>query len=190
MVNKLLQMIDQPTFIKNNKGVYIGCNQAFEQFLGLTRNQILGSTAFDIAPASLAKTYAEADIVLFSKGATQIYKAPVTNMLRQQETVIFSKTIFCDEGDKVAGFIGTINFLRGHAINAGHNMAKQAEVKLTKREFEVLFLMSQGLAAKEISRSLAVSSHTVVDYMKSLFHKLGVSNRVSAILVAQKLGLI
>jgi DNA-binding NarL/FixJ family response regulator len=53
---------------------------------------------------------------------------------------------------------------------------------LTKREEEVASLVAEGLSNREISQKLALSEHTVKNYLFRIFEKLGLSNRVELIL--------
>lgn len=61
---------------------------------------------------------------------------------------------------------------------------------LTARELEVLALLAQGSANKEIAARLFVSETTVKSHLRNLFSKLHVVNRAEAIAVATKRGLI
>ena len=61
---------------------------------------------------------------------------------------------------------------------------------LKLREIEILRLAAQGLSNKEISQHLNLSDHTVKGYMKEIYSKLGVNNRVEAIMLAKERGLI
>jgi len=58
-------------------------------------------------------------------------------------------------------------------------------VKLTQREAEVLELISFGKTNKDIGMILNISSNTVAGYVKQIFLKLEVSDRVSAAMRAQ-----
>ena len=60
---------------------------------------------------------------------------------------------------------------------------------LTKREREVLTLISEGLKNKEIAERLFISEWTVRHHVTSIFSKLGVSDRVELILYAYRQGL-
>ena len=51
---------------------------------------------------------------------------------------------------------------------------------LTRREYEVLSLLSKGKQNKEIARSLNITEHTVEQHLKSIYRKLTVCNRVEA----------
>jgi DNA-binding NarL/FixJ family response regulator len=49
---------------------------------------------------------------------------------------------------------------------------------LSKREEEIMELVSQGMTNREVSRKLHLSEHTVKNHLFRLFEKLGISNRV------------
>lgn len=61
---------------------------------------------------------------------------------------------------------------------------------LTRREHDVLRLLAQGLTNKEIAKHLGISPETVKDHVVSLFDKLDVRDRVSALRRATELGLM
>ena len=61
---------------------------------------------------------------------------------------------------------------------------------LTGRELEVLQLVAQGLANKQIAISLGISEHTVKFHISSLTAKLGASNRTEAVRLGTQRGLI
>lgn len=52
---------------------------------------------------------------------------------------------------------------------------------LSPREQEVLTLLSKGKNNQEIAETLYISTHTVKNHITKIFHKLDVSDRVSAI---------
>ena len=61
---------------------------------------------------------------------------------------------------------------------------------LTARETEVLQLIAQGLANKQVALKLNISEHTVKFHLSSLYAKLNVSSRTEAIRIGLSLGLI
>lgn len=61
---------------------------------------------------------------------------------------------------------------------------------LSKREYEVLILISQGLSNQEIAEKLFVSLNTVKTHSSNLFSKLEVKRRTQAIQKAKELGII
>ena len=74
---------------------------------------------------------------------------------------------------------------------AGESSGEESLIEpLTAREKEVLQLMAQGLANKQIALALAISEHTVKFHLSSLYAKLGISSRTEAVRRGIELGLI
>lgn len=61
---------------------------------------------------------------------------------------------------------------------------------LTKREAELLELLTEGLPNKEVARHLCISEETVKSHLKSIYRKLSVSDRTEAVAVALREGLV
>lgn len=61
---------------------------------------------------------------------------------------------------------------------------------LTGRETEALLLLSRGLTAAAAARRMSCSVSTVNKHLGNVYRKLGVSDRLDAVLVAQRLGLV
>lgn len=61
---------------------------------------------------------------------------------------------------------------------------------ISKREYEVLELMTEGLSNQEIADRLFVSLNTIKTHSARLFEKLEVNSRVKAINKAKELGII
>ncbi len=61
---------------------------------------------------------------------------------------------------------------------------------LTPREIEVLRLLAEGVANKQIAWRLNISEHTVKFHISSLFNKLNASSRTEAVAIGARLGLI
>ena len=67
--------------------------------------------------------------------------------------------------------------------------APESPEVLTQRETEVLRLLAQGQANKEIGRTLNISEKTVKTHVSSILAKLGVPSRTQAALYAVRIGL-
>jgi LuxR family maltose regulon positive regulatory protein len=61
---------------------------------------------------------------------------------------------------------------------------------LTSREMEVLNLLAQGDADKQIAEKLVITRETVHKHLKNIYSKLDVHNRTSAVARARELGLL
>jgi len=70
------------------------------------------------------------------------------------------------------------------------NEAKLNDLGITKRELEILELISQGLSNREIAEKLFVSENTVKTHSSRLFEKLSAKRRTQAVQIGKELGLI
>ena len=88
---------------------------------------------------------------------------------------------FMAMGEKYA----PIDFMTERAEIQQHPMAR----KLTDRERQVLHGLTEGKSNKEIARDLDLTEPTIKLHMKTLYRKVGVSNRTQAALAAKEAGL-
>jgi DNA-binding CsgD family transcriptional regulator len=78
-----------------------------------------------------------------------------------------------------------------HGLAATVDTTRVAEVsRLTVRELAVLGLVAEGLTAASVARRLAVTEGTVHKHLQNIYRKLGVRDRLGAVLRAQRLGLL
>ncbi len=108
LLQTLIDTIPSPVFHKDTHGVYQGCNAAWLALVGLSRDQVVGKTAFDIAPADVARRYHEADAALLLSPGVQQYEYQVQHASGGMRDVMFSKATFTDERGEVAGIVGVM----------------------------------------------------------------------------------
>ena len=70
------------------------------------------------------------------------------------------------------------------ALAARMSPRTRANPELTRREREMLRLLSQGLRNKEIARELGISTRTVEGHLNNLYLKIGVGSRTEALIYA------
>jgi DNA-binding CsgD family transcriptional regulator len=61
---------------------------------------------------------------------------------------------------------------------------------LTERERQVLRLVAEGRATKQIARALSITERTVKFHLASAAHKLGAQTRAQAAALATRRGLL
>ncbi|MGI9351294.1 MAG: helix-turn-helix transcriptional regulator [Rhizobiaceae bacterium] len=71
-----------------------------------------------------------------------------------------------------------------------YNDNQASEYKITRREKQCLFWVAMGKTDEEIGNILHIGKWTVVGHLKSAKHKLGASNRASAVATAMSSGII
>lgn len=175
---EILDLNAQPFFIKNSQGVYCYCNESFVEQIGIPKNRILGSTAFDLFPISNAMVYTAADRELFDAASSkQEYIGPISLIKGQANAVTFKKNLIFSEQGEAIGFLGT--FL----VNPTERLTKWplGLNSLTYKEQTVLDYIAQGYSNKKIANQLNISEHTVSSHMKAIYSKLDVHSKTEAV---------
>ena len=110
--NPLLQFtfdtLPVPIFCKDINGIYLDCNRTFEEFIKISRQELIGHSVYELFDKALADAYQQADQQLFDNPGVQIYEKQIRTNLGDTVFVKFHKTSFCDEKGNVAGLIGVI----------------------------------------------------------------------------------
>ena len=75
-------------------------------------------------------------------------------------------------------------------LSAERGLPGPAPNPLTDRELEVLRLLALSIEDAEIADKLDISRHTVLIHIRNAREKLNVRNRMDAVLVAQRRGLL
>ncbi len=107
-LQQLIDTIPGPIFYKDVNSIYIGCNSAFETYIGLSKDEIIGKTVYEISPADLADVYREHDQALFSSHGVETYETGLKYADGSIHDVIFYKATYDDINGDVAGLVGII----------------------------------------------------------------------------------
>ena len=105
---QVLAAIPCPVFFKDLHGRYLGCNRAFEEYIGIPRHELIGKGVFDVAPPDLAEIYRDADDNLLRGRGIQSYEASVRYANGERHDVLFRKSAFHTRTGDVAGIVGVM----------------------------------------------------------------------------------
>jgi DNA-binding NarL/FixJ family response regulator len=105
---------------------------------------------------------------------------------RSQSFKMLCKCIYCVHQGQIWANTVEMQFLLEalgqvaplHIVNA------KGKSLLSKREEQVVSCVAEGLTNREIAKQLALSEHTVKNYLFRIFDKLGISGRVELVLYA------
>jgi PAS domain S-box-containing protein/putative nucleotidyltransferase with HDIG domain len=140
-LHALFEAIPNPFFVKDRDGYYLACNSAFENYLGVSRQRILGKSVYEIAPKELAERYAAADQALFDNPGIQIYEAKVKWADGSLRDVIFHKTTLTRADGSVHGLTGLIVDI------SDHKQMEQA-LRLQEQQYRTLVENSPDLVVR------------------------------------------
>ncbi|MCX5807509.1 MAG: response regulator [Proteobacteria bacterium] len=111
-INFLQTLIDDvpnPIFYKDINGLYLGCNKAFEQYRGITREELIGKTLME-----LNYTYEEvslhfaSDMELINNPGQKTYRLNYADQKGINREIITKKATFTNSDGVLAGIVGVV----------------------------------------------------------------------------------
>ncbi|MDF0554973.1 PAS domain S-box protein [Kamptonema sp. UHCC 0994] len=125
-IKSLLNNIPHIAWLKDPESIYIAVNEPFAKACGLTPEDIVGKTDFDLWPSELATKYRQDDFQIIASGQQKVIEESIIDALGNTFWVETIKTPIYSEGK----IIGTTGF--GQDIT----VRKQAEIALEKNEIK------------------------------------------------------
>jgi len=135
---QMINIMPNPAFFKDTRGIYRGTNPAFEKLLGLSRKDIIGKTINDIAPEEIVHHHQEHDQELLAKPGHQVYEAPL-KAWDGEHHVIFIKTTYGRPDGTIGGIIGILKDM------TQRRRAEQELEQLRKFSESTVQTMTEGL---------------------------------------------
>ncbi len=134
----LINAIPSPVFYKDAKGIYQGCNRAFEQYMGRSRGQIIGKSDYDMAPQELADKYHAMDQALFNNTGIEDHETYFVDADGKAHNVIIIKAAYHKNEGTVGGVIGIMVDVT--------DRRKLEEEQLKMEKLESLGVLAGGIA--------------------------------------------
>lgn len=107
-VNALMNAMPCPIFYEDINGIYLGCNKAYNDFLGKPASEIIGKSVFDLFPENMAAEYRQNNMELLRKHGRQSYETKFFHADGAESHVVFNKATYKDATNNVAGIVGVI----------------------------------------------------------------------------------
>lgn len=167
--DSLLDHIPSPIFYKDTQFRYIGCNRAFMDFLGFSREEIIGKTAHELTPRHQADHYQEVDKQLIASPGELFYDTVIHHADGSDRDVVIHKATFANPDGSLAGIVGVI---------VDVTERKEAERKLLQSEekYRHLFEKSKdGIVRTTIDGRILECNQTycdMLDYTEDQLQKL------------------
>lgn len=124
----IIDTIGDLIYLKDQNGVYRGCNKASEMFVGLTEAEQIGKTDFDLLERDLAKAVQETDRKILASGQEYCIEEWVTPPNGKKVLLESKKAPFYGLEGEAAGIVG---------ISRDITARKQAEDALVKSNQEL-----------------------------------------------------
>ena len=175
--HNLFEAMPIPVFYKDSELIFRKINKAFEEFAGLSRQEIIGKTLHEIAINIQAdhSTQLEKDILL--TGESKSYEGQVVNAVGQRREIIWHKAAVKDRNLNIIGLLGVMIDLSGYGLSSFSTYLTSRNSAITPRECQVANWVRIGISNKEISNQMKVSLSTVEFHRHNLREKLGLKGR-------------
>jgi len=106
---QLIEAMPNPVFFKDAAGRYLGCNRAFEDYIGVPRESLIGKTVADVATEDVADLSMRADQALLENAGAQTYETSVIYARDgSRHDVLMNKATFYTPSGEVAGLVGVL----------------------------------------------------------------------------------
>ncbi|HEY9858410.1 MAG TPA: PAS domain S-box protein, partial [Candidatus Obscuribacterales bacterium] len=104
---KVINGIPDPIFIKDRQHRWLFLNDSFCNFLGHTRETLLGKSDYDFFPQQQAEVFWQQDELTFTTGMPQENEESFTNARGETYIIATKKSVFVDDTGNTL-LIGTI----------------------------------------------------------------------------------
>jgi PAS domain S-box-containing protein len=162
----LLEAIPIPVFYKDIDGRYLGCNKAFEDFYGQSKELLIGKGVFDMYPPELAKIYHAKDAELLAKQGSQVYESMIQDTHGTRHNVIFHKASLINSQGVNIGLIGAIIDI------TERKRAEEEKDKLESQLQQAQKLESVALLAGGVAHDFNNMLGVIIGHAEMAMHKV------------------
>ena len=107
-IQVLIDTLPTPIFYNDPNGLYLGCNRAFEEQIGLKRGEIVNKSVHDILPADLAELYTRGEETADSGTGPRSFEGSIACADGESRDVIFYSAAFCNSDSSAGGVVGAL----------------------------------------------------------------------------------
>lgn len=109
----LIDAIPHPIYYKDAEYRYLGCNKAFEQFLGIQRDDFIGKTVDEVWPLDLTEKYQQTDRELLESPdiRSQVTSGVMETSEGKRCDVLFHKAVYSNPDGSTGGIISVVEDL-------------------------------------------------------------------------------
>jgi len=128
LLQALIDSIPDLIFYKDQQSVYIGCNSAFEGFVGTDKKSIIGKTDLDLFPQDVAEFFREKDRQMLTSGEARRNEEWVDFPDGSKALLDTLKTPYYSANDELLGLIGVsrdITDLHANRERLAHSLSLQ-----------------------------------------------------------------
>jgi diguanylate cyclase (GGDEF)-like protein/PAS domain S-box-containing protein len=134
-LQQLMDAIPNPIFYKNTAGSYLGCNKAFEEFMGRPKEELVGHSAAEMFPAEVTNVFTDTDSAIYETAGIQSYEYRLADTAGNIRDIYTNKAPFVNAFGKVAGVVGVI-------IDMTERIKMEQALKESEAKYKAVFQYS------------------------------------------------
>lgn len=108
MLSVVIDTIPTPMFYKDKSGKYLGCNSAFAELLGKSKEDIVGKTIFDLMDDSYAYPVFERESQILVSPKSQSYEGKFKTVYGIKDVIVNKASIVSESGE-VEGLVAVMS---------------------------------------------------------------------------------
>lgn|GEM_PF-5483426 len=140
LTNALLEAIPGPVYFIGTDGRYTGCNQAFSEMAGVSRNDLIGKSVDEVWNSKDAAVFKRTDSELIKTGSLLPFPQNITAINGQVYEVIHQKNIVRNHLGVITGIVGSF-----HDITDYHRVI--TDLKKLEEQFRMILTLTPDIFA-------------------------------------------
>ncbi len=163
-VEGLLDATPAPIFYIDREGTYLGCNNAFSNYYGIEKENLIGKTAYDFNTKERAEHLLSIDFSLMDNNKSETYEEPAISADGSQHFLIVHKAPFYDFKGNTAGLIAVMA-----DVTAQKELEKELEEERSSLSEKV---HQQTRELRAANMELARAAKAKDEFLASMSHEL------------------
>jgi PAS domain S-box-containing protein len=153
----ILDSIPNPVYFIDNKGRYTGCNKAFQEHLGKSKDELMGKTVSFFGWEN-AEMLLQKDLELLKNPGKQHYETQIPFKTGIMHDVVFYCATFKNDSGEVDGLVGVILDITDRKIFEASMKASMFDLEKTNHKLEKMTAIANEMAKKAEMASVAKSA--------------------------------
>ncbi len=180
----LIDTIPNPVYYQDANGVFRGCNNAFVEFTGIDKDQIVNHTIYDIVSSDMASAYREDDRKLLEQGGKKTYEAKFKHADGTKHDVVFNKALYTHnrENNGIVGIIADITDRKKteRELKTLNEILESQNQTLAESRSAALKLMEQARKAKAETEQINKQLEASIERANMLAENAKLANRAKS----------
>ncbi len=165
-LNKIINNIGDPVFVKDDKYRFVLVNDSFCKLLGIPKNKIIGKTLAEDFPADQMEGFLKIDQQVLSSGEENLNEELAARSNGDELTIITKKSRYIDEHDNKF-IIGTIRDITEQKKNKEEKLAAKLLLEKTEKE------LNEAQALAKVGSWIFDLSSQKIEWSDEMFHIWG-----------------